>query len=376
MKTFFKRLAVLMAIIIAAFLIYGFGFLYLSPEFGGEHSDEDIARYKASGHYNDDGFFNLVPTSLDMSLSSLWETIQAYANGIENSRPSEDIVPNKITQETLLANDSLTRITWFGHSAFLLEIDTKKILVDPMLGQVAAPHPMLGENRYSKELPIAIDQLPTIDAIIISHDHYDHLDYKSIEKLKHKVEEYYVPLGVGAHFRAWGIPSEKIHEMNWWQEAIFKELNIVLTPSRHFSGRGITDRNKTMWGSWVIEGKKQKVFFSGDGGYADHFKEIGKKYGPFDIALMECGQYNKNWAQIHMMPEESAQAAVDVNAKVMMPVHWGAFTLSLHSWIDPVERVTIKAKELDMPLTTPELGEVFIVGDGRVYPTSKWWENY
>lgn len=362
--------------LILLFFILVIGFISFSPEFGGTPTEDDIARYKKSGHYQDEAFFNLVETNMDMSFSNLWETLSEFAEGIKDDRPTKDIPPIKITAEDILKADTLTKITWFGHSAFLLEIDNKNILVDPMFGQVAAPHPWLGQPRYSKELPLAITDFPEIDAIIISHDHYDHLDYGSIEKLKGKVGAFFVPLGVGAHFRAWGIPDEKIHEMNWWDEKNYKNLGIVFTPSRHFSGRGLTDRNKTLWGSWIIEGKHEKVYFSGDGGYADHFLEIGEKYGPFDIALMECGQYNEKWALIHMMPEQSAQAARDLNAKVMMPVHWGAFTLSLHSWTDPVVRVSKAAKNIGMPLTTPEIGETFIVNDSVSYPSKEWWKAY
>lgn len=371
-----KKLFFLFFSIIFIFFITVVSFLTFSPEFGGTHTKEDILRYEKSGHFKDDTFYNLVETSMDMSFSNLWKTIKEFTNGVENGKPAKDIIPLKITAEQILKEDTLTKITWFGHSSFLLEIDNKNILVDPMFGQVAAPHPWLGQARYSKDLPLEIEDFPAIDAIFISHDHYDHLDYKSIEQLKDRVEDFFVPLGVGAHFRAWGIPEEKIHEMNWWDEQAYKDLGIVFAPARHFSGRGLTDRNKTLWGSWIIEGKHEKVYFSGDGGYGEHFLEIGRKYGPFDMALMECGQYNEKWALIHMMPEQSAQAAKDLNAKVMMPVHWGAFTLSLHSWTDPVVRVSKAAKTIGMPLTTPEIGETFIVNDSVNYPSNEWWKRY
>jgi L-ascorbate metabolism protein UlaG (beta-lactamase superfamily) len=251
-------------------------------------------------------------------------------------------------------------------------MDGKNILIDPMLGESPSPLPFLGSKRYSDELPIAIEKLPQIDAIIISHDHYDHLDYGSIKRLKAKTDQFFMPLGVGSHFESWGVDSSAIHELVWWDEINFEELELTFAPSRHFSGRGLTDRNSTLWGSWIIKGTNENIYFSGDGGYGPHFKEIGEKHGPFDFAMIECGQYNKNWEQIHMMPEQSAQAAIDVNAKVMMPIHWGAFSLALHSWIDPIERVSAEAKKLNIPLVAPEIGSPVVVSE-LPKDWGEWW---
>ena len=214
-----------------------------------------------------------------------------------------------------------------------------------------------------------------IDAMLISHDHYDHLDHGSIEALNTRTKEFYVPLGVGAHLRAWGIEEDRIHELDWWEEIDHEDLHFAFAPSRHFSGRGITDRFSTLWGSWVIQGSQDNIYFSGDSGYGPHFAEIGAKYGPFDFAMMECGQYNEKWAEIHMMPEETAQAAVDVGAKVMMPIHWGSFVLAMHSWTDPVERVIKKADELHMPILVPMIGEVITMDS--IQPSKEpWWLSY
>ena len=216
-----------------------------------------------------------------------------------------------------------------------------------------------------------MENLPHIDAIIISHDHYDHLDYPSIAALQSKTDVFMVPLGVGAHFEAWGVKKENIFEMDWWDEVVYKGLTFALAPSRHFSGRGFA-RNETLWGSWIIQSDDESIYFSGDGGYGPHFKEIGEKYGPFDLAMMECGQYNELWGQIHMMPEETAQSAIDVNAKKMMPIHWGMFQLALHSWTDPIERVSKKAKELNVPMIAPKVGEVFTL---QTQGVAEWWKN-
>ena len=355
--------------------IAGFLFIKLSPEFGHRPSDEDKANYAKTGYYENGKFVNLIPTSIDMSFKNMLFTIFEFVKGNKNRIPQSDIPVLKLDSLTIANNDTLTKITWFGHSAFLVEIDGKKILLDPMFGDVPAPNPLLGGKRFSKKLPIDIENLPLIAAVLISHDHYDHLDYGSIEKLKSKVLNFYVPLGVKAHLLSWGVSKDKIHEIGWWSEIKDNGLLFAFAPSRHFSGRGLTDRNTTLWGSWIIKGSKNNIFFSGDGGYGEHFKKIGEKYGPFDFAMIECGQYNKNWKQIHMIPEESAQAAADVRAILMMPMHWGAFSLSLHSWTDPVERVLVKAKELNIPITTPEIGEPVVLGSGT-FPQTHWWAKY
>jgi L-ascorbate metabolism protein UlaG (beta-lactamase superfamily) len=291
-----------------------------------------------------------------------------------NRQPKFDIPVLKIDSADIVNRpDSIIKATWFGHSAFLIEVDGKKLLVDPMFGPTPAPHPTLGKNRYSKELPIEIEKMPHIDAILISHDHYDHLDYGSIQKLKLKADEFFVPLGVGRHLREWGIEASRIHELDWWENAEFNGLKFHCTPARHFSGRGLTDRATTLWCSWVIETDSTKLFFSGDSGYGPHFKEIGDKFGGFDFVMMECGQYNEQWSSIHMMPEESVQAALDVHAKFVMPIHWGAFTLAFHSWTDPVERFTKSAKAKGISVATPRIGEAVELNVS--YPNSRWWEE-
>lgn len=358
--------------LIGLIIIIGLIFINTSPQFGGKHSKADKERYALSGHYENNKFVNLIPTKvMDMSLSNIVGMTKDYIKGNTHKAPQFEL-PVLDLDSAEVSDFSANRLLWFGHSAFLLQLDGKNILLDPMLGESPAPHPMLGTKRYSENLPIEIEKLPSIDFIILSHDHYDHLDYNSIMKLKDKTDQFLVPLGVGAHLQSWGIPEGAIHEFNWWEETEYKNLQIAFTPSRHFSGRGLNDNSSTMWGSWVLKGKSQNIYFSGDSGYGTHFKEIGEKYGPFDFAMMECGQYNERWSEIHMMPEETAQAAVDVQAKVMMPIHWGAFTLALHDWNDPALRVSKKAKELGMPVTIPKIGESILLDSVEVFD-EKWW---
>ena len=374
LKKFLKVLVFSIVIVLVTLAFAGVLFVKFSPEFGGKHAAADIERYKASGHYENGKFQNIMDTNMDMNAKEMMELLPEFLRGVPNSEPDFEVPIQHLDSAEIAKVDSVTKVIWFGHSAFLIHIDGKHILLDPMLGPVPAPHPWLGKKRYEKELPIEIEQLPNIDAIIISHDHYDHLDYGSIQKLKAKTRQFFVPLGVGAHFREWGVSADQIQELNWWDEVNFEGTKLAFTPSRHFSGRGPTDRWSTMWGSWVIIGQKDKLYFSGDGGYGAHFKQIGDTYGPFDFAMMECGQYNKRWADIHMMPEETAQAAMDVRAKVFMPIHWASFTLALHSWTDPVVRVLKKSKEINQPIYVPMIGQE--VDINTPFPEQTyWWEK-
>ncbi|PVY39736.1 MBL fold metallo-hydrolase [Pontibacter virosus] len=355
--------------------VAGCSFMHLSPQFGGEAKGERLKLIQASPNYEDGIFHNPVPTNMEISFGGYVKMINSRLfDKTENQSPDWPIPVEKIDPTQLAsAQDTATVLTWFGHSTFLIELDGMRLLVDPMLGDRASPLSFLGPKRFTDELPITVEDLPFIDAVLISHDHYDHLDYGSIKKLAAKTGHFYVSLGVGAHLERWDIPAEKITELDWWDEAELAGIKFVATPARHFSGRGISDRMKTLWTSWVIQGKTEKIFFSGDTGYFDGFKEIGNRYGPFDITLLECGQYNELWQSIHMMPEETVQAHLDLKGKLMMPIHWGAFALALHSWTDPIERVTKKAKEMNVPMTTPRIGEPVILK--RQFPQSNWWEQ-
>jgi L-ascorbate metabolism protein UlaG (beta-lactamase superfamily)/ABC-type cobalt transport system substrate-binding protein len=371
-KKILKMTGLLILSIILLIILITIVFVYTSPQFGGSPTKAQKLAYAQTGHYEDGKFVNQVPSPMDVGIKDIPSLLYQQIKGDPNKQPGIKFDVQKIDSlEIERKPDSITRLTWFGHSTFLLEIAGKKILIDPMFGDVPAPHPWLGRSRYSNGLPIEIEKLPQIDAIIMSHDHYDHLDYGSIIRLKEKTKEFYMPLGVGAHFRKWGVPDERIHELDWWDDIELDSLKFTCTPARHFSGRGFSDRAATLWASWVIESPGEKIYFSGDSGYGPHFKEIGERFGGFDFAMMECGQYNEKWHSIHMMPEETIQAAVDIRSKMTMPIHWAAFTLSLHSWTDPVERALKKADELNVPFCTPQIGEPVIVG--KSYPDRKWW---
>lgn len=370
---FIKRMVIGIGILIALAAIVITLFVNVSPQFGGKATQENKVIYEASENYEQGRFVNTSKVQLDMSLRDMGKSLVGYFKSQSNTVPKRSLPVEQIDSLDIVEYKGSTRLIWFGHSAFLLQINGKNILIDPMLGEVPAPHPMLGSKRFSKELPIEVEELPAIDAVLISHDHYDHLDYGTIKKLRDKVKMFYTPLGVGVHLESWGINKAQIVELDWWQETRFEELRFKCTPAQHFSGRGFRDRTKTLWSSWVIQSATENIFFSGDSGYGKHFKEIGEKYGPFEFAMIECGQYNKMWPDIHMFPEETAQAGLDVKAKRIMPIHWGAFKLAMHTWTDPIERVTRKAKELGIELTAPRIGEPIFVNENDSR-NDHWWE--
>ena len=344
-------------------------FVNTAPQIGKLPKGEDLARIQQSPNYGTDQFENLQETKMG-SFSEMMETMPDFFFG--KGKEPTDSLPTKYEEVLADPVDSVAYITWYGHSSFLVEMEGKRILLDPMLTKVPSPLPF-GTKRFLNQKPVPLEELTDIDYVIISHDHYDHLDYKSVLSLKDKVDHFYTALGVGSRLKSWGVSTEKISELDWWDETTVDSLTLAACPARHFSGRGFSDRNKTQWASWVIKGKYTNLFFSGDGGYGPHFKDIGGKYGPFDLAMMECGQYNEAWKAIHMMPEESVQAGLDVQGKTLMPIHWGAFALAIHTWRDPIERFTKESERLGASIIHPYIGERFRLGEE--YPREDWWKE-
>lgn len=370
LKYFLRALLVLVVLIV----LFAAGvaiFMKVSPQFGAIPEGERLEAIKASANFKGGVFVNLVSTNMDMGLSEVPALLMEYMNDAVQREPAGQL-PVRWDEGTKEEVDSLAYITWYGHSAVLLEMEGKRILLDPMLGPASSPVPFL-TKRFAYEQGIDLSAIKDIDAVLISHDHYDHLDYVTITTIMEEVGHFYTALGVGEHLRRWGVPDDKITELDWWQVSFLENIELVAAPARHFSGRGFSDRNKTQWASWVIRGKNNRVYFSGDGGYGPHFDHIGKAYGPFDFAMVECGQYNERWAEIHMMPEESVQAGVDLNAEVVMPIHWGAFNLSLHDWRDPVLRAQQAAVTANVNLVSPYIGERFEIH--QQFVSENWWEQ-
>ncbi|MFD0862790.1 MBL fold metallo-hydrolase [Sungkyunkwania multivorans] len=372
LKKILKRILLTIGSLTILLVIGYIVFVNFYPAFGGDVSDKLKATYEGSDNFRDGIFVNKKEVPEDHSfLETLQIARKFFFTEVPNGIPNENIEVQKVDSANVADYQGKTRLIWFGHSTFLLQMEGKTILIDPMFGEVPAPHPWLGNERFSEKLPIEVEKLPSIDAVILSHDHYDHLDHKTILKLKDKVSRFYTPLAVGVHLKAWGVEESRIVELDWWDIVNFGGLQFICTPAQHFSGRKLNNRQSTLWSSWVIRSVSESIFFSGDSGYGPHFKEIGDVYGPFDLAMLECGQYNESWPDVHMFPEETAQAGIDLRAKKIMPIHWGAFKLALHAWTDPVERVTKKANELQIPITIPEIGEpIFLKEDSS---ENNWW---
>lgn len=291
-----------------------------------------------------------------------------------DQRTPDSALPRKavdLRHFTNPGNDQLN-VTWLGHSSLMINIDGYKIMTDPVFEKSVS---FFGPSRYNGNIPIDVSTLPQIDVVIISHNHYDHLNKPSIEILRGRTRKFIVPLAVGTELEDCGVPRDKIIEMDWWEELkVDEHMLIVATPAQHFSGRGLTDRDETLWASFVIKGPKHKIYYSGDSGYFEGFKQIGAKYGPFDIAFIETGAYNEKWHHIHMFPEETVQASIDLGSKILHPIHWATFNLSLHTWYDPLERLTAAAESLGVTTATPVVGETTILGD--YIPQNKWWLNF
>jgi len=290
--------------------------------------------------------------------------------------PKEKIIPQLIDLDSFKEigiNDY--KIAWLGHSAFILNINGKIILLDPMLGSHAAPIPLPSLERYSKGLPFDLKLLEKIDMVVLSHDHYDHLDYPTIKRIRDKVSTFIVPIGIGNHLRSWKVNDENIVELNWDEKIIIDDVELTCLPSRHFSGRGPFNRRTTLWASWAIKSSAIKIYFSGDSGYGKHFKEIGEEHGPFDLSLLDSGQYNIAWKHSHMFPFQSVQAAQDLKSKFFMPIHWAGFTLSMHPWDEPIKKSIEYATKVGVKYIAPEIGQI-LSSNSLDREFLSWWERY
>jgi L-ascorbate metabolism protein UlaG (beta-lactamase superfamily) len=337
-------------------------------------SSKRADQYQTSRNFVNGKFKYPVETPVNYTAKALIPILRDYIKGNPKIRPKEMLPVQPITAPVLKENVNKAAVTWLGHSTSLIQLDGQLLLLDPIFEPYSSPF-RFGGRRYSEQLPIDIADLPQIDAVLISHDHYDHLDYRSIRRLKDKVRTFHVPLGVGIHLEKWDVAPEKIVELDWWKEAGFESLKFRCTPAKHSSGRSVFKQNKTLWCSWIIEGKHTKIFYSGDSGYGPHFKEIGNHYGPFDLTLIEAGQYdNSGWWPLHMLPEESVQAHIELQGNILLPVHWGAFTLSNHDWNEPIERVLNAAAAKNAVLATPRIGETVAIGAAEV-PSAPWWRD-
>lgn len=292
----------------------------------------------------------------------------------KNGTVPVDPVPVRMLDRAALAalDGTSNHIIRLGHSSHLLKLRGKWWLIDPVFGERVSPVSWAGPMRFHPS-PVALADIPPIEGLVLSHDHYDHLDVPTIEALKDRVQRYFVPLGVGQRLRDWGVSADRIEEMDWWQERQWGDVTVTAAPAQHFSGRTLWDRNKTLWASWALKSGSESIFYSGDTGYFAGFKEIAQKLGPIDIALMENGAYDSYWPTVHMRPEETVQAFQDLGARTLYLVHNSTFDLAFHTWKDPLDRVAALAQQRGIHLATPEIGEVLTLGKPR--ENRKWWEG-
>jgi L-ascorbate metabolism protein UlaG (beta-lactamase superfamily) len=341
------------------------------PQFGSRPSGERLERIKRSPHYKDGTFQNLSHTPAFSNGASYFSVMKKFLFSRNPDGTPTATIPSQKT-DLLNLDPKKDILVWFGHSSYFLQLDGKKFLVDPVFSGNASPlsfttKSFKGSNNYTAE------EMPMVDYLLITHDHYDHLDHKTILKLKAKAGKVITGLGVGAHFEHWGYADEKVVELDWFETLVLDStITLHSAPARHFSGRGFK-RNTSLWASFVIITPNNRVYIGGDSGYDDHFKKLGDQFGPFDLVILENGQYDDSWKYIHMTPEEVVQAARDLKARQLFPVHWGKFALGNHSWKEPIERVEKEAKKKRMPLLHPMIGEAVVLKDHA--ERVKWWEN-
>lgn len=362
--------AIIKGILIIVLVFSAIIYLFMQQKsFGRLPSGKRLERIKQSPNYRDGSFQNVIATEMTAEgVSYPKMMIDFFSKGV-NREPAVTLPSIRTDLKSLPDAPS---IIWFGHSSYLITVNGKNILVDPVFSERASPVQYMGSKNYKIQTPFSIDDFPPIDIVIISHDHYDHLDYNTILKLNSKTKLFCTGLGVGSHLAFWGIDESRIKEFDWWEgETVLPGIELIATPARHFSGRGFT-RFQTLWTSYVLKTGGYSIFIGGDSGYDASFKKIGAKYGPFNLVMLECGQYDKQWPFIHMMPEETVQASIDLQSAVLMPVHWGKFTLALHPWDEPIKRAVKSSELLNVKITTPLIGERLRLDS--VSPGSYWWQ--
>jgi L-ascorbate metabolism protein UlaG (beta-lactamase superfamily) len=359
-----KKFLMIVLIVAAVLVVAGF-IVFQMPQFGGRFEGNRLERMRRSPQFKNGRFENTPPQNTDNSLIKTW---RLYRQG-QIREPRFEIPVVDVPASSLQTPASPEwRAIWFGHSTVLVELAGVRVLTDPVLSDVVSPIPPIGPKRMHRP-PIALADLSNIDAVVISHDHYDHLDMKTIKHLGARGTHFYVPLGIGAHLERWGIAAAQIHEMDWWESAELKGVRIHCTPARHYSGRKRMN-NSTLWSAWVIKSRERAVYYSGDTGYGPHFAETRKRLGEMDLAAIKVGAYGETWLDIHMSPESAVQAQLDLGGKTLLPVHWATFNLSYHSWDEPIERTLAAAKAKGVHVTTPKIGEVIMA---NAAPASHWW---
>jgi L-ascorbate metabolism protein UlaG (beta-lactamase superfamily) len=346
--------------------------------FGADPSGERMARIRRSPHFKDGVFQNPGGTTRTRPDASAVELTKAFfdTDGRQQRAP-EGRIPVHPTTLADLSRPPATglRLTWMGHSSVLAEIDGRRVLFDPVWGERCSPFPFAGPKRLHP-VPLPLAALGPVDVVVISHDHYDHLDMPTIRQLAGTDTVFAVPLGVGAHLEHWGVSADRLHELDWHESTRVAGLTLTATPARHFCGRGLRNTQHTLWASWVVSGEEHRIYHSGDTGYFDGFKDIGAAFGPFDATMIQLGAYSEFWPDIHMTPEEAVRSHLDLQGGdaaegVLLPIHWGTFNLAMHPWAEPAERTMLLAHKAGVAMASPRPGEPFEPGAAPV--VDPWW---
>jgi len=341
--------------------------------FGTHASGLRLERMKASPRYVDGAFVNTVPVTQGLKKGSM-PSIAEFLCGGQRRTPAAPLPSASPLAGWARKPETGLRATWLGHSTVLLEVDGARVLTDPVWGERASPVTFAGPKRF-QAVPVPVSALPELDAVIVSHDHYDHLDYPTIVELAKREVPFFTSLGVGAHLAAWGVPAERITELDWWEHAPIPgtDLSLSAAPSQHFSGRGLGGRNTTLWSSFAVRGPKHSVFFSGDTGLTPEYSAIRQHFGAFDLVMLEVGAFHEAWGDIHLGPEHALEALQLLGGGKLLPVHWGTFNLALHAWDEPAETLIRLAAERGVELVMPLLGEP--VEPARVEAMRPWWRE-
>ncbi|UWQ91219.1 MBL fold metallo-hydrolase [Rhodobacteraceae bacterium M382] len=359
-------------ILVAVLLLVAAGGTLIGYWISAPISHGNQSRSERVAPFRDGRFVNFEPqASADVTVASV---IEAFADH-ERTNPIGNIPVIPIDAERLQsAPGAGLRMAWLGHAGVLVEIDGVRILTDPVLSNRASPVSFAGPMRFHKP-PIGLSELGGIDAVVISHNHYDHLDAATVRHLAKQGTQFFVPLANKAQLLIWGVPETQVTELDWWEEGSIAGLRIVATPTRHYSNRGTFDYKKTLWSSWSVIGPNNRFFYSGDTGYSKVFSEIGARFGPFDATIIKVGAYGPGdaWHDIHMTPEEAGQVHVDVKGAKMLPVHWATFNLAYHPWDEPIIRALAIAAQKQIDLVTPQVGEFVDMKEDKEF--SNWWED-
>ncbi len=351
---------VLIALVVLAAVLL---FLLFCPSVG-QVPDWEARNAPESDHFSGGKFRNVNDT----------RTMTGSAYPVSNRRRPKTSLPAQTPSLLTGAQQGGLSFTWLGHSSFLLQMGKRNILIDPVLSLRSSPVGFIGPRRFS-ELPLTADKLPEIDVLFLSHDHYDHLDYRTILAIQDRVGSIVVPLGIDSILEGWGFDAQKLHPLDWWESTEIGGVTYTLTPSQHFSGRNPLKGNRTLWGGLYLEDGSHRVYYTGDGGYYEVFADVRERLGALELMIAECGQYDTAWAKVHMFPEQTVQAGLDAQAGWLIPVHWGSFCICNHAWDDSIKRVTAAADAAGLPIVTPQIGQTVDFSDPPAC-TERWWESY